>query len=88
LDECVRYTMDWSKVWEAGAGALVNGLEFSADPLPLFSWPGRDEIGDDTVLHILSICIFLTIGPFSLAFDCAIDFPSMAENEWGVRGCP
>ena len=38
------------------------------------------------MLHILSICIFLTIGPFSLAFDCAIDFPSMAENEWGVRG--
>ena len=60
----------------------------SADPLPLFSWPGRDEIGDDTVLHILSICIFLTIGPFSLAFDCAIDFPSMAENEWGVRRRP
>ena len=47
-----------------------------------------DEMGDDTVLHILSICIFLTIGPFSLAFDCAIDFPSMAENEWGVRRRP
>ena len=66
----------------------VNGLGFSADPLPVSSWPGRDEMGDDTVLHILSICIFLTIGPFSLAFDCAIDFPSMAENEWGVRRRP
>ena len=48
--------------------------------------PGRaEEMRDDNAAYTLSICIFLTIGPFSLAFDCAIDFPSMAENEWGVR---
>ena len=32
-----------------------NDLGFNADPLPLSSWPGRDEMGDDTVLHRYTI---------------------------------
>ena len=59
-NEYVRYTMDWeagAPLDPSSAPEILSNVKtaYTADPLPLFSWPGRDEMGDDTVLHRYTI---------------------------------